>query len=570
MPVFEGISENFRFLVLEVKGQLEALRTFMRAPSREMFDRIKDREEYVDNLKTIIENKCFTRIHDDAALGSRDVDRLRAVNLISVGLERVADHCENILGQMKHLSDAGALNAREYAPLLDVILDALDRIVPALEQENLNEALAVCRAEYALDRAYKEIFDRIVDNMTRHPQNVPDDITSIFIYRYLERIGDSLLDVGEAVIFAILGERIKIEQFDALHKTLSSSGYEGPLSDVDYKGIWGSRSGCRIGAVGPGRGPRGCGSIYKEGPRRKILREKQNIERWSDLFPNLVPAVYGYREEEESASMLVEFLRGCTLDDIILSPGPDERSSDFENGDPAGARDARLDNVLFVLRQTLTEIWEKTLVPGPAPTDYVRQMRDRMESVRRVHPALWRPDLRIGTTDIPSTGAMLDACEALERSLPAPYTVFTHGDFNINNILFDHATQAVRFIDLHRSRDFDPVQDVSVFMVSNYRIPVFEPALRERLLRVMRDFFVFARDFAAAHGDAAFEARLALALARSFYTSTRFELKYEFAKEMFFLSHYFMERFLAHQGRPWETFRLPGAFWKPLPRSATQ
>jgi hypothetical protein len=49
---------------------------------------------------------------------------------------------------------------------------------------------------------------------------------------------------------------------------------------------------------------------------------------------------------------------------------------------------------------------------------------------------------------------------------------------------------------------------------------------------------------------------MALALARSLYTSTRFELNDEFAKDMFLRAHYLMEKVVNHQGQPWEDFEL--------------
>jgi hypothetical protein len=69
--------------------------------------------------------------------------------------------------------------------------------------------------------------------------------------------------------------------------------------------------------------------------------------------------------------------------------------------------------------------------------------------------------------------------------------------------------------------------------------------------------FRFARDFALKKKDAAFHARLALALARSFYTSTRFELNTTFAKNMYLRSHFLLDRLVAHKGVPWEDFVFP-------------
>jgi hypothetical protein len=49
---------------------------------------------------------------------------------------------------------------------------------------------------------------------------------------------------------------------------------------------------------------------------------------------------------------------------------------------------------------------------------------------------------------------------------------------------------------------------------------------------------------------------LSLALARSFYTSTRFELNHLFAKEMFLRAQYLLDQLLAPE-RKWSEFRMP-------------
>jgi hypothetical protein len=72
------------------------------------------------------------------------------------------------------------------------------------------------------------------------------------------------------------------------------------------------------------------------------------------------------------------------------------------------------------------------------------------------------------------------------------------------------------------------------------------------------DFFEFSKQFAEEFDDATFEARLAFGLARSFFSSTRFELNRKFARKMHLLSVYLFQKLRAHQGQPWEDFELPG------------
>ena len=104
----------------------------------------------------------------------------------------------------------------------------------------------------------------------------------------------------------------------------------------------------------------------------------------------------------------------------------------------------------------------------------------------------------------------------------------------------------------------DYVQDVSVFLISVFRLPVFDHRTRRRLNWSIMDFFEFARKFSVENRDETFEARLALGLGRSFFTSTRFELNRKFARKMYMRSVYLLERLTEHQGRPWSEFVLPG------------
>ena len=60
---FEGLDENFRFLILEVQNQIKATIEFLLAPTPATYDKIFSKDDYIDNLKNVIENKCFTTLN---------------------------------------------------------------------------------------------------------------------------------------------------------------------------------------------------------------------------------------------------------------------------------------------------------------------------------------------------------------------------------------------------------------------------------------------------------------------------------------------------------------------------
>ncbi len=538
--MLKPIIENAKFLVLEAEGQVKLTFGLLSNFDNSLLEKIASKDDYIDNLKTTVENMCFSKIHGYKYVSEKEINAIRALHVICVNLERIGDFCVNIARQTMYLSDIAFIRTYDdYQKMFSEVSAALLKIIPVFEDRNLTGALEICRVEYHLDMLYKKNFDRIMIAL-RQGKDVANLITVLFIFRYLERIGDSLLNIGEALIFAAIGDRIKIRQFDALQQTLSESGFRGKLSDIDFSSIWGSRSGCRIGKV-DNRTPSeiSANGIFKEGSLKKIRKEKENIERWNTIYPGLVPRIFGYHEKQNTASMLVEFLSGCTLDQVVLT----DDAEIFKNS-------------LFILENILADIWEGTKQDQQTATDYMKQLTARLEDVRRVHPDFYRHDKQIGDLHILSSQELIRQCADIEAQTPAPFTIFIHGDFNVNNIVYDHPNQKIHYIDLYRSKHADYIQDASVFLISNFRMPIFNTALRERLNTVIEHFFSFFSFFAQKYTDKTFDIRMALALARSFYTSCRFELNRRFAKEMFLRSHFLMEQIVSHRDSQKE-FVLP-------------
>lgn len=533
----DDIRENFTFLALEISGQVQATVDLLNEPGDRIFSRICSRDDYIDNLKTTVENACFSRIHGTDPLTTEEINTVRSIHIMSVNLERIADFCVNIARQLEYLSSATFIHRFDYRSMIQEIQNNISRIIPAFEERNLSAALDICRSEFILDTLYKNEFIRIMNELDSGKSS-RDLVTTLFIFRYLERIGDSLLNIGEALLFLVLGEKIKIHQFDALQQTLSASGYDGELSEIDFKSIWGSRSGCRVSLVAPkNQGQDKSQGIFKEGNPEKILKEKASLEQWESVYPGLTPRIFGYHEGHDTASLLVEFLPGCTLDEVVLTASEDI-----------------IQNAMFLMEEVMIDIWKHTLSRHPVPITYIDQLMSRMQVSQRLHPRLLRCGKHLGSAEILSTQELIRKCALIETEIPAPFAVLCHGDFNANNLVYDHVSQRIRYIDVYRSHHDDYVMDAAVFLVSFFRMPVFEPALRNRLNSVIYAFLKRVKAFAFDQDDTTFAVRMGLALSRNFYTSIRFEHHYDFAREMALRSYYLMEKIIHHPPVDWKNF----------------
>jgi hypothetical protein len=76
-------------------------------------------------------------------------------------------------------------------------------------------------------------------------------------------------------------------------------------------------------------------------------------------------------------------------------------------------------------------------------------------------------------------------------------------------------------------------------------------------MKVARLFYRIARNYARKSGDETFEIRLALGLARSFATSTRYILDKSLSRAMFLRSRFLIEQVLATDPKKVKEFKTP-------------
>ncbi|MEE2867217.1 MAG: phosphotransferase, partial [Pseudomonadota bacterium] len=230
---------------------------------------------------------------------------------------------------------------------------------------------------------------------------------------------------------------------------------------------------------------------------------------------------------------------GLTFEHIVLNEG-----------------DALRNQALASLSRTLKDVWKQTRTAEPADLGSMQQLGKRLGDVRRVHPEFKETGIHFAGETLPSLDALITEAADREARVTAPFSVYIHGDFNVDNIIYDPGENRIHFVDLHRSRYMDYVQDVSVFMVSNYRLQVLDRETRRRISDVSLAFYKSVRAFARKQGDDTFEYRLALGLARSFATSTRFILDKSHARRMWLRARYLIEQALACPPGAEARFRL--------------
>lgn len=533
MKIPRGISENLRFLIVEVESQVSNLATFLSSRSPTVGQRIVNRSGYAYNLKMRIHGNCFT--HIGSLKKDSDMLSMRAMESISTDLERIAELCRDCVHSIENISNRRCLRAKSYGPLLEHVIKGVRLVETAMNHHDTRVALKIGAAKRRMSTAMRRLMASYTEALKKR-KNTEDFITAIFVVRAVEQMGDALLNISEALISANLGQPVNIERYHSLKDSVARLD----LDSVAIESLAETRSGSNISGISANGDDNGYVAIFKEGQKRKVKEERQGVENWHEIFPGLAPKILSYRKRGQSASLLIEHLAGMTFEQILLNESR-----------------PLLDETCRQLTRTLDSVWKETRNKKVVPADHMSQLCNRLGEVYAIHPEFENDSMSVCGHTIPSFETLLKKAKTAEAKIKPPFSVYIHGDFNVDNIIYDPLEQRINFIDLHRSSYMDYIQDVSVFMVSNYRLQILEARSRARILCIARRFHQFAAKFAREAGDDTFEYRLAFGLARSFATSTRFVLDKSLARAMYLRARYLIERAIEVSPGNAKHFHLP-------------
>ncbi len=531
MQLPKTVRDNLYFLLAETSSQVGNLQVLLDSASNTVAQRISDRHGYTYNLKMRIHDGCEDTLRSGKK-GEVNIYSLRAAEAIASDLEKITNLCYDCVCMMGKLSQKEVLKKQSSAKLLEQINNGVDLIEKAIAEDDTRLTLKLSSIKQKMDRSHKNIFSYHLKEL-RQNKRPEDTVTSLIIAQKIGEIGDILLTISESIISAKLGQPMHIDRFRTLKMALSDLG----LMDAEVEPIAETKSGSSISGVSDSNGQVG---VFKDGSKEKLKEERQNVESWHEIFPGLAPQILSYKKQGKNAAMLIEHLPGQTFEQILL------RESD-----------EMLSKTMKHLAKTIKAVWTETKHKKKSEAQHMAQLRKRLKNVLDVHPAFDTGTINIAGSKIKSLNEMIDGAEKIEQTVKSPFSVYIHGDFNLDNIIYDGDEKKIRFVDLHRSCYQDYSQDVSVFMVSNYRLQSLDRKTRKRITQVVTQFYEFSSDFANQNKDKTFELRLALGLARSFITSTRFILDKSLAKAMFLRGVFILESLNTLDEKNSNKFRLP-------------
>lgn len=175
-----------------------------------MAQKVIDSDYRINDYEILIEEKCVVLQAEHQPVAA-DLRYLHSISNIIIHLERIGDLSVNIARIAKNLSGLKIqyLDAEMKKLLLEMfelVKPLLDKAISAFKESDLKLASGIDKIDNAVDDIQKTIIKKLYCSVFNKKENIKIIADISLVARYLERIGDHSVSIGERVQYYQTGD----------------------------------------------------------------------------------------------------------------------------------------------------------------------------------------------------------------------------------------------------------------------------------------------------------------------------------------------------------------------------
>ncbi len=141
---------------------------------------------------------------------AKDLRYVYALDKICIELERVGDYVKNISRDQIEIGDNYIENIDDLVRISIVCKNMISDCKVAISKKNTKLSYDIGARDEEIDNLYKALVAKTIEEMKNHPEKIEQNVRVLFIARYLERIGDHIVNVCENLIYAVDGDMVSM------------------------------------------------------------------------------------------------------------------------------------------------------------------------------------------------------------------------------------------------------------------------------------------------------------------------------------------------------------------------
>lgn len=184
-----------------VRRAVEALRE----RNTELADAVVEADNAIDALHLDLEDRCLRLVATQQPM-AKDLRTIAAVWTMTIDLERIGDHAEDIARATKRMADEPLLKPLIDIPrMADIVREMLRDGLDAFVRRDAALAARMAARDDEVDHLYAQVFRELLTYMIEDPRTIKRATHLLMVAQALERMGDHATNVAERVIYMVTG-----------------------------------------------------------------------------------------------------------------------------------------------------------------------------------------------------------------------------------------------------------------------------------------------------------------------------------------------------------------------------
>jgi len=203
----KSVTDNLVLMCRHIEAAIENSIKSLVQRDFELAKEVYEEEKLINAMERDIEQSCLRILLMEHPVAG-DFHEVSAALKMITDLERISDQARDIAEIAMQFDEGEYIKKLEHIPQMATI--AIQMVKDGV-QAYINRDLELARSLDATDDKVDDLFNIVMADLTelvkQNPDNAKQAILFMIITKYLERIGDHAVNIGEWVEYAITGKR---------------------------------------------------------------------------------------------------------------------------------------------------------------------------------------------------------------------------------------------------------------------------------------------------------------------------------------------------------------------------
>lgn len=203
----KNVTDNLVLMCRHIESAIEKCVKSLTKRDFGLTEEIYEEHKQIDKLERDIEQSCLKILLMEHPVAKDFREVSTALKMIT-DLERIGDQARDIAEITTQIEDLEYIKKLAHIPqMAAIVIQMVKDGVLAYINRDIDLARSFDKTDDKVDKLFNEVMADLIAFIKKNPDNAEQAVLFMMITKYLERIGDHAVNIGEWVEYAITGSR---------------------------------------------------------------------------------------------------------------------------------------------------------------------------------------------------------------------------------------------------------------------------------------------------------------------------------------------------------------------------